>query len=123
MTPELDKAGIASESITTSEENKDFVRMLVSEFDRVKLNFDPYNWEILLNWKEKVQKYKNPVYTFKVRNKEVIGLLVRQPGIGAIDLIESEINEIVGILIWIAAVFAHNIQCVRLCHTEVRSQR
>ena len=39
--PELDKAGIASVSLSVRpliEENKDFVRLLVSEFDRVKLN-------------------------------------------------------------------------------------
>jgi len=70
-TPELDKAGIASDSVTATEANKDFVRMLVSEFDRVKLNLDPYNWEVITGWDEKVNKYKNPVYTFKVRDKEI----------------------------------------------------
>lgn len=70
-TPELDKAGIASESIISTEENKDFVRLLISEFDRVKLNLDPYNWEVITGWDEKVNKYKNPIYTFKVRDKEI----------------------------------------------------
>ncbi|WP_375238934.1 methylmalonyl-CoA mutase family protein [Aurantibacter sp.] len=68
----LDKAGIASESVqNTSEDNKDFVRLLVSEFDRVKLNLDPYNWEVIIGWDEKVNKYKSPIYTFKVRDKEI----------------------------------------------------
>ncbi|HLT54130.1 MAG TPA: methylmalonyl-CoA mutase family protein, partial [Flavobacteriaceae bacterium] len=68
----LDKSGIESESVSSSTaENKDFVRMLVAEFDRVKLNLDPYNWEVLLGWEEKVNKYKNPVYAFKVRDKEI----------------------------------------------------
>src|SRR5690606_24997093 len=44
--PELDKAGIDSKSIT-SKENKDFIKLLVGEFDRVKLNLDPYNWEVI----------------------------------------------------------------------------
>ncbi|MFB1039990.1 MAG: methylmalonyl-CoA mutase family protein, partial [Polaribacter sp.] len=42
-----------------------------AQFEKVKLNFDPYNWEIILNWQEKVQKYKDPIYTFKVRDKEI----------------------------------------------------
>ncbi|WP_452225993.1 methylmalonyl-CoA mutase family protein [Lacinutrix cladophorae] len=70
-TPQLDKAGIASDSFTTTEENKDFIRLLVSEFDRVKLNLDPYNWEVITGWDEKVNKYKNPIYSFKVRDKEI----------------------------------------------------
>ncbi|WP_397362143.1 methylmalonyl-CoA mutase family protein [Olleya sp. R77988] len=71
VTPELDKAGIASESVVSTEDNKDFVRLLVSEFDRVKLNLDPYNWEVITGWNEKVNKYKNPIYSFKVRDKEI----------------------------------------------------
>ncbi len=70
-TPKLDKSGIDLESIETNEENKDFVRLLISEFDRVKLNLNPYNWEVIIGWDEKVNKYKNPIYTFKVRDKEI----------------------------------------------------
>ncbi|HLV40243.1 cobalamin-dependent protein, partial [Xanthomarina sp.] len=69
-TPELDKAGIDSKSIT-SKENKDFIKLLVGEFDRVKLNLDPYNWEVITGWEEKVNTYKNPIYSFKVRDKEI----------------------------------------------------
>jgi methylmalonyl-CoA mutase len=68
----LDKSGIDSESVNSNEvENKDFVRMLVSEFDRVKLNLDPYNWEIVTGWDDKVNRYKAPIYSFKVRDKEI----------------------------------------------------
>ncbi|MCF8273262.1 MAG: methylmalonyl-CoA mutase family protein [Flavobacteriaceae bacterium] len=52
-------------------ENKDFIKLLVGEFDRVKLNLDPYNWEIIMGWLDKVNTYKNPVYSFKVRDKEI----------------------------------------------------
>ncbi|RYY52141.1 MAG: methylmalonyl-CoA mutase, partial [Chitinophagaceae bacterium] len=70
VTPELAKFGI--EPVTpASDANPDFVKMLIAEFDRVKMNLDPYNWEIILTWSEKVDKYKNPVYTFKVRDKEI----------------------------------------------------
>ena len=70
--PELDKAGINDAILKlVNEENKDFTKLLVSEFDRVKLNLDPYNWEVITGWDEKVNKYKNPIYTFKVRDKEI----------------------------------------------------
>jgi methylmalonyl-CoA mutase len=35
------------------------------------MNLDPYNWEIIFTWDEKVNKYKNPIYSFKVRDKEI----------------------------------------------------
>lgn len=70
-TPSLDKAGIDSESLHTSEENKDLIKLLLAEFDRVKLNLNPYNWEVITSWDEKINNYKNPVYTFKVRGKEI----------------------------------------------------
>ncbi|MDO5969909.1 methylmalonyl-CoA mutase family protein [Flavivirga aquimarina] len=53
------------------DDNKNFVKLLIAEFDRVKLNLDPYNWEIIIGWEEKVNKYKNPIYSFKVRDKEI----------------------------------------------------
>ena len=70
--PKLDKSGIDSESISSiPEDNKDFLKLLVGEFDRVKMNLDPYNWEVITGWDEKVNRYKNPIYTFKVRDKEI----------------------------------------------------
>ena len=68
--PQLDKAGIDSKSIE-SKENREFIKLLTGEFDRVKLNLDPHNWEMITGWNEKVNRYKNPVYSFKVRDKEV----------------------------------------------------
>ncbi|MUV03077.1 methylmalonyl-CoA mutase [Flavobacterium rakeshii] len=71
-TPEINKAGIEETSVATNDaEKKQFLDLLVKEFDRVKMNLDPYNWEVILTWDEKVNKYKNPVYTFKVRDKEI----------------------------------------------------
>ena len=69
--PELDKGGIVSNSIKTSESNNDLLKLLLAEFDNEKLNLDPYNWEVILGWDDKVNKYKNPVYSFKVRGKEI----------------------------------------------------
>ncbi len=68
--PQIDKSGIV-ESSTNNDKNKDFLSLLLKEFDRVKMDLDPYNWEILLNWSDKVTKYKNPIYSFKVRDKEI----------------------------------------------------
>jgi methylmalonyl-CoA mutase len=71
---EIIKTGLNEDEITSLELPKDdkaFLKLLFAQFEKVKLNFDPYNWEIILNWQEKVQKYKDPIYTFKVRDKEI----------------------------------------------------
>ncbi len=70
-TPELDKAGIVSESILTKEDNKDLLKLLLAEFDRERLNLNPYNWEIITEWDKKRNKYTAPVYSFKVRGREI----------------------------------------------------
>jgi len=69
------KMGIDHEQILRSAQNAQdhplFLELLLAEFDRVKMNLDPYNWEIIATWEEKVNKYRNPVYSFKVRDKEI----------------------------------------------------
>ncbi len=55
----------------SDEESHQLLKLLIKEFDRVKMNLDPYNWEVITNWEEKVNKYKNPIYSFKVRDKEI----------------------------------------------------
>ncbi|MBP1222879.1 methylmalonyl-CoA mutase family protein [Flavobacterium sp. 1355] len=74
--PQINKSGIDDTSVILSaveglDENRIFVNLLLNQFDKVKMDLDPYNWEIILNWEEKVNKYKNPVYSFKVRDKEI----------------------------------------------------
>jgi methylmalonyl-CoA mutase len=77
--PMLTKAGIDHNLLipkdsSVSEQAKQsqvFMDLLLDQFDKVKMNLDPYNWEIILTWDEKVNKYKNPVYSFKVRDKEI----------------------------------------------------
>jgi methylmalonyl-CoA mutase len=68
--PMLTKAGI-DHNIVIPKESQVFMDLLLDQFDKVKMNLDPYNWEIILTWDEKVNKYKNPVYSFKVRDKEI----------------------------------------------------
>lgn len=80
--PQITKAGIDDTSVflsgveglraaETHDENRIFLNLLLNQFDKVKMDLDPYNWEIILNWADKVAKYKNPVYSFKVRDKEI----------------------------------------------------
>ncbi|MEY4835659.1 MAG: hypothetical protein RI980_1774 [Bacteroidota bacterium] len=68
--PQLIKAGI-DQNLLIPKESQVFMDLLLDQFDKVKMNLDPYNWEIILTWDEKVNKYKNPVYSFKVRDKEI----------------------------------------------------
>jgi len=60
-----------SRKLSGQDDNKDFIKLLIAEFDRVKLNLDPCNWEIITGWKDKINRYKNPIYSFKVRGKEL----------------------------------------------------
>ena len=70
----LSKQGLNEEEIlrqAQNDNNKSFLELLIKEFDRVKMNLDPYNWEVILGWEDKVNKYKNSIYSFKVRDKEI----------------------------------------------------
>jgi len=69
----LTKVGLDQDKILahTPKDELPFVKLLCSQFDKIKMDFDPYNWEIILNWQKKVQRYKDPIYTFKVRDKEI----------------------------------------------------
>ncbi len=69
----LDKNGINEAELAnqTQEDDQVFVDLLKKEFDKLKMDLDPYNWEVILGWPAKVKRYKDPVYTFKVRDKEI----------------------------------------------------
>ncbi|UZH54603.1 methylmalonyl-CoA mutase family protein [Salinimicrobium tongyeongense] len=70
---ELNQHGIDEDDLknATTSENEELVKLLKKEFDKVKMDLDPYNWEIITGWDGKVNKYKDPVYSFKVRDKEI----------------------------------------------------
>ena len=70
--PKLTVQGIDEELLSSikGSENELFVSLLKKEFDRVKMNLDPHNWEIIYQWPDKVAKYKAPEFTFTVRGKE-----------------------------------------------------
>ncbi len=67
---DLSPAGLADTTPRT-EEDTDILKMLRAEFDRVKMDLDPHNWDLILHWKDQMARYAAPVYTFKVRNKEI----------------------------------------------------
>lgn len=47
------------------------IKSLTEQFEKVKLDLDPHNWEILQGWESKRQRYKDDIYSFKVRDKEI----------------------------------------------------
>jgi len=63
--------GLDDSNLTKTVKNHELIRLLLKEFERVKMDLNPHNWELILNWENKKQSYKNPVFTFKVRNKEI----------------------------------------------------
>ena len=67
--PQLSSHGIEVQEVGSV--NKDVIDLLLKEFTRVKMNLDPHNWEAILKWEEKKERYKDPVYIFKVRDKEI----------------------------------------------------
>ncbi|MBJ6368754.1 methylmalonyl-CoA mutase family protein [Snuella sedimenti] len=52
-------------------QSKDFLNLLIKEFDRVKFDLEPLNWDIVVGWRDKVQRYRNEFYAFIVRDKEI----------------------------------------------------
>ena len=67
----LNTIGIEEESITLTEDNKELIDLLLKEFARIKMDLNPHHWESILTWNEKVKKYQDPLYVFKVRDKEI----------------------------------------------------
>ncbi|NJW53722.1 methylmalonyl-CoA mutase family protein [Salinimicrobium oceani] len=70
---DLNQYGLEEDDLNnaTTSDNEDLVNLLKKEFDKVKMDLDPYNWEIITGWDEKVNRYKDPIYSFKVRDKEI----------------------------------------------------
>lgn len=56
---------------TVSRENKDLAKVLQAEFDKLKLNLDPKNWKLIEDFPAKVKQYKDELFKFKVRDKEI----------------------------------------------------
>lgn len=68
------KIGISSNGLDVDDSQiseNELSKLLIAEFDRSKMDLDPYNWEKIVSWEATVEKYKNPYYKFKVRDKEL----------------------------------------------------
>lgn len=55
----------------SSDKDTETIKILQGSLDRIKLDFDPRNWELLQTWEQKRLLYKNAEYKFKVRDKEI----------------------------------------------------
>jgi len=66
-----DKLCAIDRTMKTLAEESDVIKVLQAQYDKLKLDFDPKNMLIIEGWEDKVQKYKEPVYKFKVRDKEL----------------------------------------------------
>ncbi len=70
----LDKSGLNEDEIRSNIKNEasgELVELLIKEFDRIKMHLNPLHWDTIIRWREKVERYKSEVYSFKVRDKEV----------------------------------------------------
>ena len=65
----LEEAAILLQLANT--DNTEFLELLFKEFARVKMDFNPHNWQIIIGWNTKKQRYKDDVFLFKVRDKEI----------------------------------------------------
>ena len=62
---ELEQSGSNADSTLAAQHLK-------ATFDRIKLDFDPHNWEVIQSWEAKRAMYKNAEYSFQVRDKKII---------------------------------------------------
>lgn len=62
---------LVNSNYNSDEITDETVKSLLGKFEEVKKDLDPHNWDIIQNWDEKLDKYKKPVYSFKVRDKEI----------------------------------------------------
>ncbi len=65
-----DKLYALQRSIETLED-QELKDELQGSYDRIKKDLDPHNWEKLQHWEQTVKRYKDPVYIFQVRGKNI----------------------------------------------------
>jgi methylmalonyl-CoA mutase cobalamin-binding domain/chain len=47
------------------------MHLLITHFNKIKLDLDPKNWLLIEGWPKEAQRYKDEFYIFKVRDKEI----------------------------------------------------
>lgn len=66
------KISIESIKGITVADKDNLIKGLESSYEQIKLNLDPKNMQLIEGWEAKVKKYKDPVYTFKVRDRNYL---------------------------------------------------
>jgi methylmalonyl-CoA mutase len=67
----LNSFGVVTEELEIPEDNKELFGLLLKEFDRIKMDLNAHHWNTIISWSEVQEKYKNPIFKFKVRDKEL----------------------------------------------------
>jgi methylmalonyl-CoA mutase len=70
---------------STIEDKDRLIKGLQETFEKVKLNFDPKNWDILEKWETKRGLYKNHEFQFKVRDK-VLSVKTHSESLSHLDI-------------------------------------
>jgi methylmalonyl-CoA mutase len=52
-------------------DNDTIIKSLQEEYEKIKLNIDPKNWKLIERWKDTVKQYKEALFKFNVRDKEI----------------------------------------------------
>jgi methylmalonyl-CoA mutase len=70
---------------STIEDKDRLIKGLQETFEKIKLNFDPKNWDILEKWEIKRGLYKNHEFQFKVRDK-VLSIKTHSESLSHLDI-------------------------------------
>jgi methylmalonyl-CoA mutase len=66
---EVNKKGIV---LDNKDGQNTVLQSLLEEFEKLKRDLDPYNWEIILERTPKIARYADKQYRYTVRNKEIV---------------------------------------------------
>jgi len=61
----------SAELFSGKPERRQLAEELQKEFDELRLKLDGQNWKLIETWPQRVKSYKDDVYIFKVRDKEI----------------------------------------------------
>jgi methylmalonyl-CoA mutase len=66
--------GLRAETIlenASKDTSPDLLRSLIQAFEVTRKNLNPHFWDLLLEWPDKVSRYKKEVYRYEVRGKQI----------------------------------------------------
>ncbi len=61
----------AIDSLTEDETSNDARKILRDLYQKISKELDPDNWKILEDWNDKLERYHNDIYVYKVRDREI----------------------------------------------------